>query len=171
MLEDFGTPETGDFYYARGKNGSVLMRKETKNPGSKIITIKGNRLTIYNPGIKEAQIINLGSFKNVPEYLTIGIGRSPATLEKDFHISYQGSESLNGEQCAILLLKPKSAEMAARYSSITLWIKKSNWLVVQNKLLEPNGDYILLTFTDETLNVEIPAATFEQKLPKDVEMF
>jgi outer membrane lipoprotein-sorting protein len=167
ILKDFSTPEAGTFCYTRAKDGSALVRQETASPGKKILTVKGDKAVFCQPDIKQCQIISLGNYKNLTGYLAIGIGQSAAKLEKDFDISYQGSEPVNGEPCSMLLLKPRSDKVKAHVLEITLWIKKSNGILVQNKLLEPTGDYTLLTFSNEKLNVPIPDAMFEQKIPKD----
>jgi outer membrane lipoprotein-sorting protein len=170
ILKEWDTSETGEFYYARAKNGSPLLRQEATRPGKKILTVKEDKAIFYQPDIKQAKIVNLGSYKNIAEYLAVGIGQSPAKLEKDFTLSYQGNESINGEPCSILLLKPRNEKIASRFSSISLWVKKSNGILVQNKFLEPSGDYTLLTFSEEKLNVKMPDSMFEQKLPKDVDI-
>jgi outer membrane lipoprotein-sorting protein len=167
ILKEFDKPEQGEFYYTR-KDGVPLMRQEATIPGKKILTVKGKEAVFYQPDIKQAQIISLvGKYQNIAEYLAIGLGRSPAKLE-NFNLSYQGSESINGQACDMLLLKPKSA---SRFASVTLWVKKVNGILVQNKFLEPNGDYTVLTFSEEKLNKKIPDSMFEQNLKgKDVEI-
>jgi outer membrane lipoprotein-sorting protein len=169
ILKEFDVPETGQFYYARTKEGVPLVRLDFISPGKKIVTVKGDKAIIYQPDIKQAQIANLGNYKNYVEIIAIGIGQSQAKLERDFYLSCRGSESINGESCSILILKPKDAKLAARVLSFTLWVKKSNGILVHNKILEPNGDYTLLTFFDEILNVKMPNSLFEQKLPNDVD--
>jgi outer membrane lipoprotein-sorting protein len=170
ILQEFDTPETGEFLYLRAKDGSAMMRQDATNPGRKILTVKGTQAIFYQPDIAQAQIVNLGSHKNLAEYLAIGIGQSPAKLEKDFEISYQGTESVDGVPCSVLSLKPRSPAVASHFSLITLWIKKSNGILVQNKFQEPSGDYTLLTFSDEKLNVPLSDSKFEQKLPKGVDI-
>jgi outer membrane lipoprotein-sorting protein len=66
-------------------------------------------------------------------------------------------------------LKPKSASAGAFFATITLWIKKSSGVPIQQKLQEPSGDYLLVVFSDEKLNPKISEAKFEQKLPADIE--
>lgn len=169
VLKEFGIPDTGEFCFARAKDGSVLLRQDVTSPGRAILTVKGDEAVYYQPEIKLAQIASLGKYKNLAEFLALGIGQSPAKLQDTFDITYHGSESINGAPCSVLVLKPRAANVAARFSSITLWLKKSNGLSVQNKLQEPNGDYVLLTFSDEKLNVKVPASKFEQKLPGGVD--
>jgi outer membrane lipoprotein-sorting protein len=167
ILKEFDTPETGEFYYVRDKKGSTLVRQEVTRPGKKILTVKGEKAIFYQPDIKQAKSANIGK---IAPYLAMGLGQSPAKLEKDFALSYQGNESINGESCSILLLKPKNDKIASRFLSITIWVKKSNGILIQNKFLEPSGDYTLQTFSEEKLNEKIPDSTFEQKLPKDTEI-
>jgi outer membrane lipoprotein-sorting protein len=90
-------------------------------------------------------------------------------LQKIFDVTYQGAESVAGETCALLLLKPRDPKTAAFYSMITMWVKKSSGIPIQYKLQEPNNDYLVVTFSNEKLNPKIPESRFEQKLPKDVE--
>jgi len=170
ILKEFDTPETGEFYFSRDKRGSTLLRKETTSPGREILTIKGDEATDYQPDIKQAKKVSLGKYKDAAEFLALGICQSPAKLQETFSISYQGSELLNGSPCSVIILKPKTSKLAASVSSITLWYKKSNGLPIQNKLQEPSGDYHLLSFFDEKLNVKISNSKFEQKLAGDVEI-
>jgi len=170
VLKEFDTPETGEFYYARARDGSAMLRQDATSPGRRILTIKGGTATIYQPDIRQAQIANLGQNKDKAEYLALGIGQSPAKLQETFQISYQGSETLNGAPCSVLLFKPRSAKAAAMFSSITLWVKKSSGIPVQQKLQEPSGDYLLVSFFEEKLNTKIPDSRFEQKLPSGVDI-
>jgi len=165
VLQEFDTPETGEFFYARAKDGSALLRQEVVRPASRILTIKGGVATIFQPGVKQAQVVNLGKNKDKAEYLALGLGQSPGRLRESFAVRYQGTETVNGQACWVLALAPRSAAASAYFSSIGLWIKKANGVPIQQKLQEPNGDYLLVTFSGEKLNTPIPAGKFEQKLP------
>ncbi len=165
VLKEYDTPERGEFYYARARDGSALLRQEVMKPASRTLTIKGGVATIHQPGVKQAQIVNLGKNRDKAEYLALGLGQSPARLRETFGIKYLGTENVEGSSCWVLTLTPKSSAAAAYFSSITLWIKKTSGIPVQEKLQEPNGDYLLVTFSGEKLNVSIPASKFEQKLP------
>ena len=67
-------------------------------------------------------------------------------------------------------LKPKSSAAAAFFSSFTLWIKNCSNVPIQQKLQEPNGNYLLVKFTAEKLNAPVSDSQFEQKLPKGTEI-
>ena len=161
VLNEFDTPESGEFYYALASDGSALLREEFQKPGVKTLTIKGGTLTLYQPSVNQAQIVNLGKNRNKAEYLALGIGQSPAKLQETFDIQYKGTDTVNGTACWVLLLKPKSSTVSAMFSSITLWVKKSSGVPIQDKLQNPTGgDYTLITFSNEQLNKPIPASKF-----------
>jgi outer membrane lipoprotein-sorting protein len=170
VLREFDTAEGGVFIYARAKDGSALLRQEFKTPGRKILTIRGGTATVYQPSINQASIVNLGKNRDKAEFLALGIGQSPGKLRETFNIDYQGEERIDGASCSVLVFRPKSSSTAAFLTSITLWIKTTNSLPVQQKLLEPNGDYLLNKFTNEKLNPRVEESEFEQKLPKGVDM-
>jgi outer membrane lipoprotein-sorting protein len=170
VLKEFDPPESGEFYYARDRDGSALLRQEITKPANRILTIKGGVATLYQPGIRQAQVASLGKNKDKAEYLALGLGQSPAKLRETFDVRYQGTETVGSAPCAVLSLKPKSSSAAAYFSTITLWIKDKSGVPVQQKLQEPNGDYLLVTFSGEALNTAIPESKFEQKLPSNVEI-
>ncbi len=169
VLKEFDTPETGEFFYERAKDGTARLRLEFMSPGKLILTIKDSVAIVYKPAINQAQIKNLGKDQDIAEYLAVGLSQSPAKLEKTFDISYKGSETVNGSPCDILVFKPKLPKIAAYFKFMYVWYRKSDGIPIQNKKEEPNGDYVLINFTDEKLNVKIPSSKFDQKLPKRVE--
>jgi outer membrane lipoprotein-sorting protein len=170
VLKEFDEPESGEFYYARAKDGSAMIRQEVVKPGSRILTINAGIATVYQPGIKQAQVVSLGKNKDKAEYLALGIGQSPAKLRETFNLKAQGTESIGGAPCTVLILSPRNPAAAAYFSSITLWVKKSSGIPIQEKLMEPSGDYLLVTFSGEKLNAKIPNSKFEQKLPSGVDI-
>lgn len=170
VLKEFDTPETGEFSYARSKDGAVLMRHEVASPGKRILTIKGDTLTVYRPAIKEAQTASREKMQDIVEYLALGIGQYSAKLREKFKISYMGNETVNKALCSILVFVPKDAKTASRLESITIWLKESSGTPAQYKFQEPTKDYLLLNFFEEKLNTKIPDSKFVQKLPAGVEI-
>lgn len=168
LLKEFVSTESGRFLYSRARDGTALLRRECKTPVEKILTIKGGVALLYQPSLNEATRVNLGANKDKAEYLALGLGQSPAKLRETFDIEYLGEEVVDGAPCSILQLKPKSRGSSAFYSSITIWVSKSDSLPVQQKLQEPGGDYSLNRFSAEKLNPNVAESEFEQKLPKDV---
>jgi outer membrane lipoprotein-sorting protein len=170
VLKEFDTPESGEFYYTRAKDGTALLRQEVASPGKRILTIKGGVATVYNPVIKQAQIVNLGNNKDKAEFLALGLGQSPSKLQSTFDVEYKGVDQVGSAVCSVLLLRPKSASVSAYFSAITLWVKKATGVPIQQKLQEPSGDYLLVDFSDEKINIAIPDAKFDAQLPSGIEI-
>jgi len=183
LLKEFEAPESGEFYYAldggvggqNAKDGkapenSVQMRHEVQSPIRRVTTVKGDTATIYQPTAKQAQVYNLGKRKNLVQYLATGLGQTSAKLREQFQISYVGAETVGGAPCSVLALTPKSQSAAASVKSITIWFKKATGTPAQYKFLEPTGDYMLETFSEDKLNAKIPADKFEQKFPKGTDV-
>jgi outer membrane lipoprotein-sorting protein len=163
VLREFDAPELGVFVYARAKDGSALLRQEVQKPAPRVLTIKGGLATIYQPQLKQAQLVNLGNNKDKAEYLALGLGQSPGKLRQTFVLKYLGAETIAGSPCSMLNLKPKNASAAAFFSSITLWVSDKGGIPIQQKLEEPNGDYLLVSFSDAKLNTKVAGSLFEQK--------
>ncbi len=171
ILKEFGTTKTGEFYLARAKDGSTMMRRDLQSPGREILTLKGETAISYQPAVRQAIVANLrNNTDKAAEFLAFGIGKPPGDLQKNYDIAYQGEEAVGGAPCAVLAMKPKDPKMARWYPFIAMWVKKASGIPIQYKLQEPNNDYLLVTFSDEKVNIKIPESKFEQKLPKDVEI-
>jgi outer membrane lipoprotein-sorting protein len=170
VLKEYESPESGIFIYARAKDGSALVRQEFKAPGKKVLTIKGGEIMVFQPSLNQATKMNLGKNRDKAEFLALGIGQSPAKMRETFDIEYQGEARVNDTLCSVLLLKPKSTTVSAYFATITIWISNANNLPLQQKLVEPNGNYMLNTFSSEKLNPAVSDSDFEQKLPKGVEI-
>ena len=170
VLKEFSAADTGEFYYARTKDGSVLMRHEIMSPGKRILTIKGDTLTVYRPAIKEAQVASREKMRDIVEYLALGIGQSSSKLREKFNISYKGTESIDNVKCAVLVFAPKDPKTASHLASITIWLKESTATPAQYRFEEPSQDYLLLRFSTEKVNAKIPGSKFEQKLPGGVDI-
>jgi outer membrane lipoprotein-sorting protein len=63
---------------------------------------------------------------------------------------------------SVLRLTPKSSD---QYTSIDLWVNQQNWLPVQFKGVERNGDYTIVTLKNVQLNTNIPDSAFAVNLP------
>lgn len=169
VLKEFDQEEKGVFYYERGRNNLARLRKEISQPTPSIATIDNGVLIAYEPKVKQARRIDLGKDKDKAEFLAIGIGQSPARLEETFNLKLLGVETLQGQKTYQLELRPKSAKASAFFSSIVLWVDSVRGMPIQQKFMEPNGDYTLVTFSHIKINVKIPPGTFQLKLPKGVQ--
>jgi outer membrane lipoprotein-sorting protein len=170
VLQEYDPEENGMFFYAKGGDGSALIRKEIKTPTPTVVVINKGDGMVYYPKIKQAQKISLGQHKDKAEFMAVGVGQSSKKLRDTFHIRFIQHEVLEGTPTSVLELKPKSDKAAAFLSIITLWMDEQNWLPIQSKLQEPNDDYQMTRFRNVKINIPIPDSTFSMKLPSDVEI-
>ena len=67
-------------------------------------------------------------------------------------------------------MDPKSEKVSAFFVRIVLWIDAEMWVPVQQKLVEPTQDYLLITFNNIRLNANVRKSEFDMKLPGDVKV-
>jgi outer membrane lipoprotein-sorting protein len=60
-------------------------------------------------------------------------------------------------------LTPKSARVRGMFQTITLWIDPPRGVSVQQKFLEPSGDYRLTKYSNIVINHKIPGDVFKLK--------
>ena len=91
-----------------------------------------------------------------------------AALKETYEISLIGEEQLGDRTTYQLELKPKSDKVSAFFVRIEIWIDSELWVPVQQKLVEPTQDHLLIRFSDIELNPKLSRSRFDLKLPDDV---
>jgi chaperone LolA len=131
------------------------FRREVKGNSPSITVSDGQQLWIYYPKFQSAEHYSLG--KRSP--LDAGIAAITASLnlenvEATFHIT--ATKEADGYQ---LQLTPRNPSMKRLLQTFT--IRMNNELqVVRTEMLQPNGDRIITTYSNES-RAPIPAPTFE----------
>jgi outer membrane lipoprotein-sorting protein len=167
ILESFDDGETGHFYFLKEKDRIYLL-KEIQKPQENILVIRDGKVTFYQPSLKQAIRHDLGRNKDKAEYLLLGFGSDKDALKEAYQIRMLGEEQIEGRNTYMLELSPKSQRVSSIFPRIVLWIDPQIWVPVQQKLVEPNGDYVLYTFHDVVLNPRLAMSRFDLKLPRDV---
>ena len=167
ILEEFDQGESGKFYFLR-EEGNVYLRKDIPKPQQNTLLIKEGAVLFYQPKIKQVQKYNLGEKRDRAEFLLLGFGTDKDVLKKTYNIRLLRKERLQGRETYHLELTPKSDQLSAYFSKIELWVDTKLWVPIQQKLVEPSEDYLLIQFDDIVLNPQIPRSRFDLKLPKDV---
>ena len=167
ILEEYDEGESGRFLFLKDKQG-VYLRKDIENPTTNFLVIKEGTVLFYQPSIKQAQEYNMGRHKDKAEFLLLGFGSDQAALAETYDISFKGEEEIAGQKTYRLELKPKSEKVAAFFDRIELWIDGKKWVPIQQKLVEPTQDHLLIRFEDLELNPKLSKGDFNVKLPKDV---
>lgn len=169
VLEEFDQGEQGHFYFLKGKDG-VYLRKDIMHPQQSHLVIRGGTVTFYQPKIKQAQKWDLGRNRDKAEFLLLGFGSEKARLRETYRIQLLEQEPLQRRETYVLELTPKSRQVSAHFPKIFLWVDSQLWIPVQQKLVEPNRDYLLIRFEEIKLNDKISKSRFKLKLPSDVQV-
>ena len=160
------------------QSGIVYMRKSGKGlqarmditaPDKKSFAFQGREVQIYYPNMKEVDIYDTGkNGEQLEQFLMLGFGTPGSELERSYSVRMVGSETVNGEKAAHLELLPKSGEARKMVKQIDLWIGDRNY-PVQEKILQPSGDYSLITYSDVQLNPpNLTEQNVQLKLPSGV---
>jgi outer membrane lipoprotein-sorting protein len=156
--------QKGTVYFRR--TGSELQMaadiSEPKPPKNVLYT--GNEVEVYQPSIDRLTKYNAGKDKAAFEsLLVLGFGGSAQDMQKNFDVSYAGTEKLGSLETVKLNLVPKSDKVRNVFNLITLWIDPSQGISVKQQFFAPSGDYRLANYSDIRLNQKIPDSTFKLK--------
>jgi outer membrane lipoprotein-sorting protein len=155
--------QSGAMYFRRQGN-DVQMAADIKSPVKKYILFDGNTVKVYQPSIEQVTEYSPGKNKaDVESFLVLGFGGQGHDLLKSFDVSYAGSEQVQGVSAEKLELIPKSAKVKSMFQTITLWIDTARGISVQQKFLEPSGDYRLTKYSNIVINHKIPGDVFKLK--------
>ena len=132
------------------------------------LLINDGKGIFYQPLLKQANRYDLGARKDRAEFLLLGFTSKKEALREAYAIRWLGPETIGGRQTYALELTPRSDKVSAFFSRIVLWVDGRLWVPIQQKLVEPTRDYLLIRFEDVRLNLDLPASRFELELPSDV---
>lgn len=169
ILGEFDRGERGRFLFLK-EGGQVLLRKEIAEPTINTLVLKEGTVLFYQPSIKQAQEYRLGRHGDKAEFMLLGFGSDKEELSRTYEITLLGEEDLEGRQTYKLELKPRSDQVAAFFVRIILWVDSERWIPVQQQLVEPTRDYLLIAFRNITLNPRLSRSNFDVRIPRDVEV-
>lgn len=110
------------------------------------------------------QTFSAGSNKSTLEaFLTLGFGGSGADLQKNWTVTYQGTEAVSGVQAAKLQLIPKDPSVAKATPKVILWVDMDKGVGVQQQRFDTSGNYSMITYSNIKLGVSAPSSAFQLK--------
>ncbi|HUS08256.1 MAG TPA: outer-membrane lipoprotein carrier protein LolA [Bryobacteraceae bacterium] len=167
---DDKSQESGTIVLKKGKGRDLHALLEFKKPDPKMISLNGIKAEYYLPNIKTVQEWNLGKKGQVEQFLLLGFGTTGKDLASNYSVKYAGEETVAGQKAYHLELLPKSSTMRERLKQLELWITEgeSGSYPVQQKFVEPSGNFSTITYSNVKLNGNIPDDALKLKLPKGV---
>ena len=123
---------------------------------------------IYYPKMKTVQEYNLSKYSAlVDQFLLVGFGTSGKELSSNYDIKAVGEEPIAGVPATHLELTPKTEARREKLKTLDLWISEEGY-PVQQKFLQPSGDYTSFTYTNVKLNAPLAEDALKLKVPKGV---
>lgn len=165
LVVDDKTEESGEIFFKKTRSGSKI-KIHFKKPTPKEILIADGKVILYFPKINKIDQFVLGSDAardKVELSLLAGFGSSGASLKKNFNIRLMGHEKTQGRHAVKLELTPKSREVRAQFVKQEAWFDEENWVPIQQKLIEADGNFHLIQLNDVKLNKGISDSVFQIK--------
>lgn len=159
--------QKGSVAFERQGNDTVMssrIREFNGKPDQKQLLYRDGSLQFYQPTIKQLTIFSAGANRSQYEsFLTLGFGGSGADLEKNWTISYQGNEVIEGVKTAKLDLIPRQANVKQTFTHVTIWVDPARAISMRQQFFEPSGDYRLASYNNIRYNIAISADVFTIK--------
>jgi len=163
------TSETGLFYIKKLKPGDMRVRMEIEKPDERSLALSRKKYEVFLPKINTVQEYDLSQYgKLVDQFLLLGFGTPVKEITKSYDMVVTGTETIEGRQATRVELRPKAASVKEHLKLVEMWIPLNDGNPIQQKFLQPSGDYTQSTYTDVKVNPLLKDADVQLTLPKNV---
>jgi outer membrane lipoprotein-sorting protein len=160
--------ESGIVKFLKARN-EVRLLLEVAKPEPRSVAFAGRKAQLYYPKINTVQEIDLGKQKSyIDQFILLGFGTTGRELVKSYKVAYGGEETVAGTKASRIELTPNSPQVREQFSRIELWIADPGGFPVQQKLHEPSGNNLTVTYSEIKVNPNLNPQSVALKLPKDV---
>lgn len=159
------------------ESGQIALKKQGRDmqvlitltkPDEKLVGFRGRKAEIYYPKLKTVQEWDLGKHGNmIDQFLLVGFG-SGKDLKAAYAIKYAGEETIAGQKAHKLELTPSAPEIKEKLRRVELWMSEHGNHPVQQRFVEPSGNYYMATYSNVKLNPSLTDDAIRLKLPKGV---
>lgn len=158
-LVDDTSVEAGDLWVKKDAKGAVQLRIAFTEPVRKQIRIEKTTVELFNEAINQIEEYDLKAKGNqLYEGLMLGYGVSGDDLKQRYDIKIAAEESIDSQPTVKLAMTPKDAEDRDAGKSVEMWISTKSWQPLQQKALEHNGDYRLVSYDAVKINPGVKAS-------------
>lgn len=160
--------QSGTIAFRRVRSNAEMKLHITSEGGqatSRELLYKDGVLDYYEPNLKQETIYSAGKNRQTYEsFLTIGFGGSGRELAKDWQVSFEGMETLDGVKVAKLNLVSKSQSVRDNFSHILVWIDPARSIAYKQEFFMSSGDTRTVTYSDIRYNTPLPDSAFRIKV-------
>ena len=82
----------------------------------------------------------------------LGFGSSGKELTESYEVNNAGTEKIAGQETTHFVLLPKSDKVKEKIAKVEMWIPIGKAYPLQERFIEPNGNYRTTTYTNVTIN-------------------
>jgi outer membrane lipoprotein-sorting protein len=170
ILNEDDPPESGTVTMKKVQPGEVQGLVDFTAPDRKTITFEKRKFQEYLPKINTVQVFDWAKHGElVDKFLMIGFGTSGMELAKDYDVSLLGTGNVHGQTAIHLQLIPKVPDARQYVQKLELWIpEQGDPYPFREKIVEPSGDYRMVTYSDLKINPVLPSDALQLKLPPGV---
>jgi outer membrane lipoprotein-sorting protein len=157
------TTQTGIIYFQK-KGNATEMGAVIQKPAKKVVAYSAGVLKMYEPNIDQLTLLSAG--KNQSQYesfLTLGFGGSGTDLEKQWVITPQGTETIDGVQTAKLDLVSKQEGVKNMFTHVIIWIDLARGVSLKQQFFTPSNDQKISFYTNIKVNGRVDTKPFEIK--------
>lgn len=143
---------------------AAQVRQFNGQPDAKDIVYKNGVLQFYQPSIEQMTVLHAGNNQQRFEsFLTLGFGGSGSDLKKNWEITDQGTELIDGIKTVKLDLVGKQASVRSMFQHILIWIDPTRAISLKQKFFEPSGDTRTAYYRNIRYNGKISPSVFRIK--------
>ncbi|MCL5263508.1 MAG: outer membrane lipoprotein-sorting protein [Acidobacteria bacterium] len=143
----------------------VQITNQGGEPANRELLYKNGILDYYEPELRQETIISAGKNRETYEsLLTIGFGGSGRELAKDWQVTFEGWETLDGVKVAKLNLVSNSQKVRDNFSHILLWMDPLRSIAYKQMLFMSSGDTRTVTYSKVRYNAPLPDSVFRIKV-------
>ena len=159
------------------ESGTIALRKQGSaiqvlisldKPDQKLVSFRGRKAEIYYPKLKTVEEWDLGKHSGlIDQFLLVGFG-SGKGLKSSYAVKYAGAETIDGQKTQKLELTPQAADVKDKLRRVDLWVAENGAYPVQQRFVQPSGDYYLVTYSAVKLNPALTDDALRLNLPSGV---
>ncbi len=161
--------ESGTFTLKKLKPGDIRVRMEIDKPDQRSVALSRKKYEVFLPKINTVQEYDLSQYgRLVDQFLLLGFGTPVREITKSYDMVVTGTDSIEGRQATRIELRPKVASVKEHLKLVEMWIPLNDGNPIQQKFLQPSGDYTQSTYLDVKINPLLKDADVQLTLPKNV---
>ena len=161
--------ENGTFILKKMKGGDVRVRMEIEKPDPRSVALSRKKYEVFLPKINTVQEYDLSHYgKLVDQFLLLGFGTPVKDLTKSYEMAVTGTDTIEGQPATRVELRPRAADVREHLKLVQIWIPLNDGNPIQQKFLQPSGDFVQSTYSEVKVNPLLKDADVQLTLPKNV---